>query len=135
MSVHHYAIEMVMGLLAESELLRRANVSIISQNAGDLATLLEQTLDALDGPVAVVTVDRVQNVQPGAIVSGSVMVTENAVLNRERNNDFLTALDVAMEAQRLLDRHDVHSGDVTHSTPGDGVLEAVCPWEIEFSSK
>ena len=132
---HTFAMEFVAKLLREDERLASAGVEVILQNDGDLATLIERETRSLDAPVAVVTVDRIENASPGARVSGTVAVTEYVPLNRSDRTEYLTALDVAVIAHAALDRHDVHSGTVTHTTPGDGVLEAVCPWELELLKK
>ncbi len=132
---HTFAMEFVAGLLREDARLAGAVVEVILQNDGDLATLVERETNSLDAPVAVVTVDKMENASPGVRISGMVAVTEYAPLNRADRADFLTALDVAVIAHAALDRHDVHSGAVTHTTPGDGVLEATCAWELELLEK
>ena len=132
---HTYAMDFVAKLLREDARLAGAGVEVILQNDGDLATLIERETKSLDAPVAVVTVDRMENASPGVRVSGMVAVTEYAPLNRADRAEFLTALDVAVIAHAALDRHDVHSGAVTHTTPGGGVLEATCAWELELLEK
>ena len=132
---HTFAMEFVAGLLREDARLAGAGVEVILQNDGDLATLIERETKSLDAPVAVVTVDRMENASPGVRISGSVAVTEYTPLNRSGRKDFLTALDVAVIAHAALDRHDVHSGAVAHTTPGHGVLEATCQWELELLEK
>ena len=113
---HTYAIDFVIGLLREDADLKAAGVQVISQNDGEV-------------------VDKMTNNQPGVRVSGTVAVSEYVPLNRRPGKDFLTALDVAALAQIALDRHDVHSGEVAHGTPGKGVLEATCAWELELLVK
>ena len=132
---HTFAMEFVAKLLREDERLASAGVEVILQNDGDLATLIDREVKSLDAPVAVVTVDKIENASPGVRISGSVAVTECVPLNRAGRAEFLTALDVAVIAHAALDRHDVHSGAVTHTTPGDGVLEATCAWELELLEK
>lgn len=132
---HTYAMEFVAKLLRDDAELAGAGVEVILQNDGDLATLIERETKSLDAPVAVVTVDKMENASPGVRVSGTVAVTEYAPLNRSDRAEFLTALDVAVRAHEVLDRHDVHSGRITHTTPGDGVLEATCAWELELLEK
>ena len=132
---HTYAMDFVAKLLREDERLASAGVEVILQNDGDLATLIERETSSLDSPVAVVTVDKMENASPGVRISGSVAVTEYAPLNRSGREGFLTALDVAVIAHAALDRHDVHSGAVAHTTPGNGVLEATCQWELELLVK
>lgn len=132
---HTYAMEFVAKLLREDAELAGAGVEVILQNDGDLATLIERETKSLDAPVAVVTVDKMENASPGVRISGTVAVTEYVPMNRADRADFLTALDVAVIAHAALDRHDVHSGAVAHSTPGDGVLESTCAWELELLEK
>lgn len=132
---HTWAMEFVAGILRADERLSSAGVEVILQNDGDLATLIDRETKSLDAPVAVVTVDRMENASPGVRISGAVAVTEYVPINRADRADFLTALDVAVIAHAALDRHDVHSGTVTHVTPGDGVLEATCAWELELLEK
>lgn len=132
---HTYAMEFVADILRADERLSAAGVEVILQNDGDLATLVERETKSLDAPVAVVTVDKMENASPGVRIAGMVAVTEYVPLNRADRADFLTALDVAVIAHAALDRHDVHSGTVAHSTPGDGVLEATCAWDIELLEK
>lgn len=132
---HTYAIDFVIGLLREDADLKAAGVQVISQNDGEVAKLIQKEVSQLNAPVAVVTVDKMTNNQPGVRVSGTVAVSEYVPLNRRPGKDFLTALDVAVLAQIALDRHDVHSGEVAHGTPGKGVLEATCAWELELLVK
>ena len=132
---HTYAIDFVIGLLRADETLAAAGVEIISQNDGEVAKLIQKEVSQLNAPVAVVTVDKLANNAPGVRVAGTVAVTECVPLNRRAGKKFLTALDVAVLAQIALDRHDVHSGEVAHGTPGKGILEATCQWELELLVK
>lgn len=132
---HTYAMDFVADILRADERLSDAGVEVIIQNDGDLATLIDREVKSLDAPVAVVTVDKMENASPGVRISGTVAVTEYVPMNRADRADFLTALDVAVIAHAALDRHDVHSGSVAHATPGDGVLEATCAWELELLEK
>lgn len=137
MQPHEYIISESLQRLSKSpELADSSRCTLIGQNSASLAEAIEKSLDAIDNVAAVVCVDRVafRRTQPKtADVEFSVVCTENVPVNREKA-DFLTALDVAFLAVDALDGDWAHAVDVSHSTPGDGVLEATAKFSttIQF---
>lgn len=128
MMPHEYIQKLLADRLRGNETLLAAGVTVLEQNSQDLAFMLEKEDAAVSAPVAVVTCDKMRKARTSPRVwelECAVMVTETAPTNRERTG-FLTALDVAFLAAELLDGMEgVHqTGDVTHTTPGDGILEA-----------
>ena len=137
MQPHEYIISESLQRLSKSpELADSSRCTLIGQNSASLAEAIEKSLDAVDNVAAVVCVDRVaySRTKPRtASVEFSVRCTENVPVNRE-NAGFLTALDVAFFAVDTLDGDFAHADDVTHSTPGEGVLEATAKFSttIQF---
>ena len=127
MQPHTYIIsEALKRLSTNPELADSSRCTLIGQNSASLAEAIEKNLDAIGNVAAVVCVDRVaySRTKPRvANVEFSVRCTENVPVNRDKA-DFLTALDVAFLAADALDGDFAHAEDVTHSTPGEGVLEA-----------
>lgn len=109
------------------ELADNSRATLIGQNSASLTEAIEKNLDALDNVAIIVCVDRVaySRTKPRvATVEIAIRCTENVPVNREKA-DFLTAIDCAFLAVDALDGDFAHAEDVTHSTPGEGVLEAV----------
>jgi hypothetical protein len=137
MQPHEYIISEALKRLSKSpELADSSRVTLIGQNSASLAEAIEKSLDAVDNVAAVVCVDRVaySRTKPRvANVEFSLRCTENVPVNRTKA-DFLTALDVAFFAVDALDGDFSHADDVTHSTPGEGVLEATAKFSttIQF---
>ena len=138
MQPHLFIISKSLQRLSKTpELADSSRVTLIGQNSASLAEAIEKSLDAIDNVAAVVCVDRVafRRTQPKtADVDFSVRCTENVPVNRTKEG-FLTALDVAFFAVDALDGDFAHAEDVTHSTPGEGVLEATAKFStmIEIS--
>lgn len=131
--IHNIVMHQVaLTLQASPEL---AGVAVVEQNSEDLATMLAKEESQLDGPVAVVTVDEVRKLHsnPAAYaVSFSVAVTEYVPLRLD--GETRTAIDVAMAAGEAVDAAKLgHFDNLTHTTPGGGVLEAVAKCSGEFS--
>ena len=112
-----------------------AGVAVVEQNSEDLAAMLAKEEAQLDGPVAVVTVDEVRKLHsrpPAYAVSFSVAVTEYVPLRLD--GETRTAIDVAMAAGEAVDAAKLgHFDNLTHTTPGGGVLEAVAKCSGEFT--
>lgn len=112
-----------------------AGVAVVEQNSEDLAAMLAKEEAQLDGPVAVVTVDDVRKLHsnpPAYAVSFSVAVTEYVPLRLD--GETRTAIDVAMAAGEAVDAAKLgHFDNLTHTTPGGGVLEAVAKCSGEFT--
>ena len=112
-----------------------AGVAVVEQNSEDLAAMLAKEEAQLDGPVAVVTVDDVRKLHSNPAVyavSFSVAVTEYVPLRLE--GETRTAIDVAMAAGEAVDAAKLgHFDNLTHTTPGGGVLEAVAKCSGEFT--
>ena len=130
MKPHEYIQKLLADALREDEELSAADVYVFEQNSQDLAFMLEKENSSFDAPVAVVTCDKARKLHsapPEWELECSVMVTEVVPTNRTRPHGHMTALDVAFAAADLLDALEgVHlKDDVTHTTPGDGILEAV----------
>lgn len=128
MKPHEYIQKMLADTLRACEELGAAGVYVFEQNSQELAFMLEKESSAFDAPVAVVTCDKMRKLHSAPAeweLECSVLVTEVVPTNRERGQ-FMTALDVAFAAAEALDALDgVHlTGNVTHSTPGEGILEA-----------
>ncbi len=128
MKPHEYIQKLLADALRADEELTGAGVYVFEQNSQDLAFMLEKESSAFDAPVVVVTCDKMRKLHSAPAeweLECSVLVTEVVPTNRERER-YMTALDVAFAAAEALDAlGGVHlTGDVTHSTPGDGILEA-----------
>lgn len=112
-----------------------SGVAVVEQNAEELATMLAKEEAQLEGPVAVVTVDDVRKLHSNPAVyavSFSVAVTEYVPLRLE--GETRTAIDVAMAAGEAVDAAGIgHFDELTHTTPGGGVLEAVAKCSGEFT--
>ena len=128
MKPHEYIIsEALKRLSTNPELADSSHATLIGQNSASLAEAIEKNLDGLDNVAIIVCVDRVAYIHTKpktANVDIAIRCTENVPVNREKAN-FLTALDCAFRAIDALDGEFAHAEDVSHSTPGDGVLEAV----------
>ena len=135
MKPHGYIQKVLADVLRANEELTGAGVTVLEQNSQELAFMLEKESSAFDAPVAVVTCDKMRKLHSAPAeweLECSVLVTEVVPTNREREHH-MTALDVAFAAAETLDALDgVHlTGEVTHSTPGDGILEA----EARFAAR
>jgi len=132
--IQNIILDDVVALLRESPDVSR--YTVCSQNDQDLAALIQEEDGKLDGVVVVVSVDTVAKIasKPARYdVSFSVNVTEFVPVNRE-SPDFETALDVVMECGELIDEaHVGHFERLRHSTPGDGILNAVAECRGEFT--
>ena len=128
MQPHEYIISEALKRLSTNPALADASrATLIGQNSASLAEAIAKNLDGLDNVAIVVCIDRVaySRTKPRtATVDFAVRCTENVPVNRTKT-DFLTALDCAFLAGDALDGDFAHAEDVTHSTPGEGVLEAV----------
>ena len=128
MKPHEYIQKLLADALRADAELTGAGVYVFEQNAQELAFMLEQESSAFDAPVAVVTCDKMRKLHSAPAeweLECSVLVTEVVPTNRERGH-YMTELDVAFAAAEALDALDgVHlTGDVKHTAPGDGILEA-----------
>ena len=128
MKTHEYIQKLLADALREDEELTGAGVYVFEQNSQDLAFMLEKESSAFDAPVVVVTCDKMRKLHSAPAeweLECSVLVTEVVPTNRERGH-YMTALDVAFAAAEALDAlGGVHlTGEVKHTTPGDGILEA-----------
>ena len=128
MQPHEYIISEALKRLSKSpELADSSRCTLIGQNSASLAEAIEKNLDAIDNVAIIVCVDRVaySRTKPKtANVDIAIRCTENVPVNRNKA-DYLTALDCAFLAIDALDGDFAHAEDVSHSTPGEGVLEAV----------
>ena len=101
---------------------------VAAQNEQDLAALVQEDEARIGGLAVVVTVDEVQkrHTRPASYdVRLSVAATEWVPINRERAG-FTTAIDAADAGAEALEAAGVgHFVRLSHTTPGDGVLEAV----------
>ena len=128
MKQHEYIQKLLADALRADGELSDAGVTVLEQNSQDLAFMIEKEDSIIDAPVAVVTCDKARKIHsapPEWELECSVMVTEAVPTNRTRGR-YMTALDVAFLAADLLDALEgVHlKDDVTHTTPGDGILQA-----------
>ena len=128
MKQHEYIQKLLADALRADGELSDAGVTVLEQNSLDLAFMIEKKDSSIDAPVAVVTCDKARKIHsapPEWELECSVMVTEAVPTNRTRGR-YMTALDVAFLAADLLDALEgVHlKDDVTHTTPGDGILQA-----------
>ena len=127
MQPHEYIISDALKRLSTNpELADNSRATLIGQNSASLAEAIEKNLDGLDNVAIIVCVDRVafSRTKPKtANVDIAIRCTENVPVNRNKA-DYLTALDCAFLAIDALDGDFAHADDVTHSTPGEGVLEA-----------
>lgn len=134
--IHKYVQHMAAEILRGNEALRRAGVTVVEQNDGELADEIAKALGEIDAPVAVVSIDGVEleHSNPARwAVDYSVLVTEVVPTNRGKP-EFLTALDVALAALEALDGPAGHGGKITHtySETEPGVLHAVLPMSGKF---
>lgn len=115
-----------------------AGCGVVGQNERDLATLIQTEMDKLDGIALVVTVNGVRKIHANPVkwsVDFSVAATEYVPL-RETREFFITAIDAAMAAGEAVENAGVgHFDSLTHTTPGEGILEAVanCSGEFEIT--
>lgn len=130
MKPHEYIQKLLADALRADVELSDAGVYVFEQNSQELGFMLEKESSAFDAPVVVVTCDKMRKLHSAPAeweLECSVLVTEVVPTNRTRaSGRYMTALDVAFATAEALDALDgVHlTGDVTHSTPGEGILEA-----------
>ncbi len=126
MRLHEAILRRAVEALREAPELSGARV--VAQNEQDLAALLQEDEARIGGLAVVVTVDEVQkrHTLPASWdVRLSVAATEWVPINRERPG-FATAIDAADAGAEALEEAGIgHYVRLTHTTPGDGVLEAV----------
>ena len=134
--IHNIVMKSVVDILNADEELARSGCSAIAQNEQELATLLQIEMDKLDGPVLVVAVNGVRKIHSNPVkwaVEFSVNASEYVPL-RDGRLDFVTAIDAAMAAGEAVERAGIgHFDNLSHTTPGDGVLESVANCSGEFT--
>lgn len=124
--VHNHVMESVLALLRGDANL--SGVTVVGQDEQELSAIIQTEEAKLDGLVVVVTVDTVakRHSKPATWdVHFTASVTEVVPVNRE-NDGYLSAIDVAMECGEAIDAAGIgHFDSLRHTTPGDGVLNAV----------
>ena len=95
-------------------------VRLIEQNSEELAFLIQQEIDKLDGPICVIGTDAERNDHPAVEVDISFNITEVVPLNRSYAG-FVTAIQVAEAIIDDLDGEDWHwNDDLRHEVPNEG---------------
>lgn len=113
---------------------RLEGIQIVAQNDQDLASLIQTEEGKTEGVVVVVSVDTVEKIHSNPAkyrISFSANVTEFVPVNRE-SPDFKTAIDIADECGETIEESGNGSyNTLRHSTPGDGILNAVAECSVE----
>lgn len=137
MNTHKYIQGLFAGMLKASPLFGDSSkTTVIEQNSADLAYELEKAEGQVDTVAVVVAVDRIaiRHASPRVEdVEFSVICTENVAVNRTKP-DFVTALDAAIAAVEVIDGPQAHAIDISHQTPGGGVLEAIAKFSSTVTS-
>ena len=124
--IHAKVQEAAAMALEESEELRGAGVRVVRQNSLALSELVAKADALAKGVCIVVGVDSVRRIASNPVswdVRFAAYASEKVALRRAGAP---TAIDAAMAAGEILQTAGVgHFESLEHSTPGDGVLEAV----------
>ena len=99
-------------------------VSMLLQDEGEIATLIEQQTLPITGPLLVIAVGAIEANSPGVSVAIELLITEHPVTNRARAG-FDTALGVAWHAATLLNGDTFLFERITHLLNEDGTFQAV----------
>lgn len=130
--IHQILMERISNVLTTNETIQKF-CTVVSQNEQELATLLKTEESKVEGVVIVICVDQIQKLHTNPFtyrLNFTLSGTEFVPLRVEGNP---TALDLVWEAAECVDAQKIgHFVRLTHTTPGDGVLEAVAEFEGDF---
>lgn len=134
MSAYSNFLQEIKTKISALEFVKAYPVSVITQDDAELATLLEQRLDAFNGLVVVVCVESQKGEYPAIDMTWSLVITEAVPINRERA-DFITALDLAERIKVELDCHQYRWLETTHQFSEDSITIATARYRALLSTK